>query len=208
MAVPLRGPAIATNDIALSRAVDTPQPAVASVRQRVAGYAVDMVIFAAVTMVVTVIAGLQLLLVTRGATQDSTKSVYAFLAIVGLGIPIVWTILNLALLTRRSQTGGQYVAGVRLAREDGRPLSTRDAVAWWLCANPVLFSWPAAMTSSLPLLLMSSLLLTRAGIVAFGIVLTLCVAAPLLALASALQDGRNRTLHDRIVGTVVVPVEQ
>ena len=179
----------------------------ASVRQRVAGYAVDMVIFAAVTMIVTVIAGLQLLVVTRGATQDSTKSVYAFLAIVGLGIPIAWTVLNLALLTRRRQTGGQYVAGVRLAREDGRPLATRDAVAWWFCVNPVLFSWPAAMTTALPLALVSSLLLSRAGIVAFGIVLTLCVTAPLLALASALHDSHNRTLHDRIVGSIVVPVE-
>ena len=176
-------------------------------RQRVAGYAVDMVIFAAVTMVVTVIAGLQLLLVTRGATQDSTKSVYAFLAIVGLGIPLSWTLLNLALLTRRRQTGGQYVAGVRLAREDGRPLSSRDVAAWWFCLNPVLFSWPAAATTALPLAFVSSLLLSRAGIVAFGVVLTLCMAAPLVALVSALQDSQNRTLHDRVVGTIVVPVE-
>jgi uncharacterized RDD family membrane protein YckC len=180
---------------------------VASVRQRAAGYAVDMVIFAAVTMVVTVIAGLQLLLFTHGATQDSTKSVYAFLAIVGLGIPVSWTILNLALLTRRRQTGGQYVAGVRLAREDGQPLSTRDAVAWWFCLNPVLFSWPTAVTTTLPLVFVISLLLSRVAIVVFGVVLTLCIAAPLVALVSALQDGRNRTLHDRIVGTIVVPVE-
>ncbi len=176
-------------------------------RQRVGGYVVDMVIFAAVAMVVTVIAGLQLLLVTRGATQDSTKSVYAFLAIVGLGIPLCWSALNVALLAKRRQTGGQYVAGVRLLREDGRPLSARDAAAWWFCLNPVLFSWPSAVTTAVPLAFVSSLVLSRLGIVAFGVVLTLCLVAPLLALISALLDGQNRTLHDRIVGVLVVPAE-
>lgn len=177
-------------------------------RQRIGGYVVDMVIFAAVTMVVTVIAGLQLLLVTHGATHDpSDAEAYTFLASIGLGIPVVWTILNVAVLRWRQQTGGQYVAGVRVAREDGQALSTRDAFAWWFCLNPVLFSWPAALTTSLPLAFVASLTLSRAGIVVFGIVITLCVVAPLLAIISALLDRQNRTLHDRIVGVVVVPVE-
>ena len=179
----------------------------ASVRQRIGGYAVDMVIFAAVTMVVAVIAGLQLLIITHGATQDSTKSVYAFLAILGLGIPLAWSALNLALLVTRRQTGGQYVAGIRLVREDGRRLSTRDAVVWWFCLNPVLFSWPSAITTALPLAFVSSLVLSRMGFVAFGVVLTLCLTAPLLALVAALLDGQNRTLHDRIVGVLAVPAE-
>ncbi len=176
-------------------------------RQRAGGYAVDLVIFAAVVMVVAVIAGLQLLLVTRGATHDSTKSVYAFLAIIGMGVPLFWSALNLALLTLRGQTGGQYVAGVRLVREDGRRLSARDAFAWWFCLNPVLFSWPEAVTTAMPLAFVASLVLSRTGIVAFGVVLTLCVIAPLIALVAALLDGQNRTLHDRIVGVLVVPVE-
>ena len=179
----------------------------ASVRQRIGGYAVDMVIFAALSMVVTVIAGLQLLLVTHGATQDSSKSVYAFLAIVGMGIPLAWSLLNLALLVTRQQTGGQYVAGVRLLREDGRRFSARDATAWWFCLNPVLFSWPSALTTAMPLAFVSSLVLSRLGIVAFGVVLTLCLVAPLLAIVSALLDRQNRTLHDRIVGVLVVPSE-
>ena len=176
-------------------------------RQRVGGYVVDMVIFAAVAMVVTVIAGLQLLLVTRGATQDSTKSVYAFLAIVGLGIPLCWSALNVALLATRRQTGGQYVAGVRLLREDGRPFSARDAAAWWFCLNPVLFNWPAGAIYFVTAFFVTSLLLSRLGIVVFGVGLTLCLIAPLLALISALLDGQNRTLHDRIVGVHVVPAE-
>lgn len=176
-------------------------------RQRIGGYVVDMVIFAAVTMVVTVIAGLQLLLITRGATEDSDKAVYAFLAIIGLGTPLAWSVLSLAVLTTRGQTGGQYVTGVRLAREDGRPLSKRDALAWWFCFNPLLFSWPAAIVTVLPLTFVISLVLNRASIVVLGVVMTLCVVAPLIALISALSDRLHRTLHDRIVGTIVVPTE-
>ncbi len=98
-----------------------------------------MVIFAAVAMVVTVIAGLQLLLITRGATEDSDNAVYAFLAIIGLGTPLAWSVLNLAVLATRGQTGGQYVAGVRLAREDGRPLSKRDAAGLVVLLQPAAF---------------------------------------------------------------------
>lgn len=191
----------------MGRAADATHFTVASVRQRIGGYVVDMVIFAAVSMVVTVIAGLQLLLVTRGATQDSSKSVYAFLAIVGMGIPLSWSALNLVLLAARRQTGGQYVAGVRLSREDGGRFSARDAAAWWFCLNPVLFSWPSAVTTALPLAFVSSLLLSRLGIVAFGVVLTLCLVAPVLAIISSLLDRQNRALHDRIVGVVIVPAE-
>ena len=55
--------------------------------------------------------------------------------------------------------------------------------------------------------MVSGLLLSVLGIVAFGVVLTLCLVAPLLAIVSALLDRQNRTLHDRIVGVVVVPAE-
>jgi uncharacterized RDD family membrane protein YckC len=181
---------------------------VASVRQRIGGYAIDMVIFASIAMVVTVIAGLQVLLETRGLTQDPADAqVYAFLATIGLGSPVAWTILNLVTLSWRQQTGGQYVAGVRVVREDGRALSVRDAAAWWFCLNPVLFSWPMAVMTAFPLALVISLVLSRLGIVAFGVVLTLCLVAPILALVSALLDQQNRALHDRIVGVLVVPVE-
>jgi hypothetical protein len=36
-------------------------------------------------------------------------------------------------------------------------------------------------------------------------VITLCVVLPLFALVSALFDARNRALHDRIAGVIVVP---
>jgi uncharacterized RDD family membrane protein YckC len=175
-------------------------------RARVGGYVVDTVIFAAVAMVVVVLAGLLLLATTDWAKNDpSDPQFYAFLAIIGLGTPTIWTLLNLALLASRGQTGGQYVAGIRLVREDGSRLSMRDAAAWWFCFNPLLFSWPMAGVTGFPLAAVIALVLSRATIVVFGVLMTICLASPVIAFVSALRDRRHRALHDRIVGTVIVP---
>jgi hypothetical protein len=165
-----------------------------------------MVIFAAIAMVVIVFAGFFLLATTDWAKEDpSDPQFYTFLAIIGLGAPIVWTGLNLAILATRGQTGGQYVAGLRLVLEDGSRLSPRKAAAWWLCFNPLLFSWPMAGVAGLPLAAVIALVLSQLTIVVFGVVMILCVASPMIAFVSALMDAQHRALHDRIVGTVAVP---
>ncbi len=175
-------------------------------RARIGGYVVDTVIFAAIAMIVLVLAGFLLLATTDWAKKDpSDPQFYMFLAIIGLGTPIVWTLLNLGLLATRGQTGGQYVAGIRLTREDGSPLSMRDAAAWWFCFNPLLFSWPMACVAGLPLAAVIALVLSRLTVVVFGVLMTICIAAPVIALVSAFFDAQHRGLHDRIVGTVAVP---
>lgn len=180
----------------------------ANFRARVGGYVVDMVIFAAIAMVLLVLAGLALLLITDGAEDDASDSAfYLVLGIFGMGTPIVWTLLNLALLASRGQTGGQYVAGLRVAREDEAPFSARDAVAWWFCFNPLLFSWPMMLVAAGPLAVLVAIVLDWWNIFLFGLVVLLCFTAPIVAFFSALLDPRNRALHDRVVGTVVRPVE-
>lgn len=165
-------------------------------------------IFAALAMIMFVLSFGLLLLFTDAATNDpSDAQIYAIFAIIGIGTPSIWSAMNLLLLRWRRQTGGQYVAGVRLAREDGAPLSTRDTAAWWFCLNPLLFSWPMAAVALFPLAGVVSITLDRATIAVFGGLLLLCFAAPFAALAAALLDPYNRALHDRVVGTVVVPAE-
>jgi uncharacterized RDD family membrane protein YckC len=165
-----------------------------------------MVIFAAISMIIVVVAGIILLASTDWAQQDaSDREFYSFLAIIGFGAPLIWTLLNLFLLSRRHQTGGQYVAGIRLAREDQAPLSSRNIVAWWFCFNPLLFSWPMAIMAGLPLAAVIAVVLGTWTIVAFGTVVTLCLLMPVAAFVYALLDDRNRAPHDRVVGTVVVP---
>jgi hypothetical protein len=181
---------------------------VASFRARVGGYVVDMVIFGAIAMVIVVIAGMVLLLSTDFAEQDpADRDLYSFLGIIGLGTPAVWSLLNIALLSARGQTGGQYVAGVRLARDDGTPLALRDALAWWFCFNPLLFSWPMALVAGFPLAAVVALVLGEFSLFAFLAVVVLCLLMPIVAFVSGLTDARNRALHDRVVGTVARPVD-
>ena len=140
-------------------------------------------------------------------TLLSVLQAYTFLAIVGLGTPIVWTLLNIPLLAARGQTGGQYVAGLRLVRENGAPLTVANAAAWWFCFNPLLFSWPMAFTGGLPMSAIIAIVLGSWTIAVFTLLIVLCIILPFVALISAALDHRNRTLHDRIVGTIVVPIE-
>jgi hypothetical protein len=105
----------------------------------------------------------------------------------------------------RAQTGGQYVAGIRLARDDGRRVSSRDAFAWWFCFNPLLFSWPMAIVAGMPLAAVMAIVLGSWTVFAFAVVVTLCLAMPVVAFVSAAIDGDNRALHDRVIGTRVVP---
>jgi hypothetical protein len=180
----------------------------AHLRARIGGYVVDMVIFGALTMIMTVSAGFILLASIDWGTQDPTDpQLYAFLAIIGLGTPLVWTLLNVGLLITRGQTGGEYVAGLRLLREDGDEPKVRNALAWWFCFNPLLFSWPMAFIAGMPLSAVISLLSSSLTIIVFGVVVTLCVACPIIALVSAAIDRNNRALHDRVAGVVAIPSE-
>ena len=183
-------------------------PTAAGMRARIGGYIVDMIIFAAIAMVTIVVAGFLLLATSDWATKDPSDAQFElFLGIIGIATPVVWTLLNIGLLATRGQTGGQYVAGLRLAREDGGALSTRDVAAWWFCFNPLLFSWPMACVVGLPLTAVIAIALSRLTIVVFGVLMVICIASPLIAFASAIFDPHNRALHDRLVGTVAVPAE-
>jgi hypothetical protein len=177
-------------------------------RARVSGYVVDMVIFAAVAMMVIVVAGAVILLATDGAEQDATnRELYTFVAIIGLGTPLIWTVLNVALLVTRGQTGGQYVAGLRARRENGDSLDVGAALTWWFCFNPLLFSWPMALVAGAPLAALLALVLNVFALFVLALVVLVCVAAPIVAFVSALADGDDRALHDRVAGVVVSAAE-
>lgn len=197
-----------SDSAAIRPAAEASADHVATFRSRVGGYVVDMVIFAAVAMLVLVLAGFILLAQTDWGEQDaSDANFYTFIAIIGLGTPVVWSVLNLALLATRAQTGGQYVAGLRLAREDGGRPGAAKAAAWWFAFNPLLYSWPMALVAGAPLAALVALVVNVVSLFFLALVVLLCVAAPIAAFVSALVDAQNRALHDRVVGTVVVPVE-
>ena len=172
---------------------------------RVRGYVVDMVIFASLATTVAALAGTLLLATTHwGKTEPSDRQFYTFFAIIGVGTPFVWTILNVGLLVWRGNTGGQYLAGSRMQREDGASLSLPQAFTWWCCFNPLLFSWPMACVTAAPVALVSRLVLGSNAIVVFGVLAATCIVSPLIALASALVDRQNRAWHDRLAGVIAV----
>jgi hypothetical protein len=195
------------SESAIRPAAEAPHDDVAAFRARVGGYVVDMVIFAAIAMVMLVVAGFILLWSTDWAEQDATDpDFYTFVALFGLGTPIVWTVLNVWLLATRGQTGGQYVAGVRAVRVDGSRLSLGGTLAWWFCLNPLLFSWPMALVAGAPLAALVALVLNIVSLFLLTLIVLACILAPIAAFVSALIDAENRALHDRIAGVVVVPV--
>lgn len=179
--------------------------AAASMRARFGGYAVDMVILAAITMLVSIGTLFIFLWATDMAEQDlSTGKTVACLTPLFLGVPALWSALNLALLMKRSQTGGQYVAALRV-QPDAGAMTMRTAAAWWFAGNPLLFSWLMVGIAGFPLLLVSLLVPSDIALALPIFVTLLCVALPFVALVSALRDPRNRALHDRIAGVTVVP---
>jgi uncharacterized RDD family membrane protein YckC len=177
-------------------------------RARVGGYVVDMVIFAAIAMLMFVLAGIIILVATANVTDEVTNAdLYTFIAIIGLGTPLVWSLLNLALLATRGQTGGQYVAGLRLVRENGERPRLGTVLAWWFSFNPLLFSWPMAIVAAIPLGALLALVLNVFALFVLALVVLLCAVAPIVAFASGLADGQNRALHDRVAGVGVVTVD-
>ena len=197
------------SESAVRPAPDAARDDVATFRSRVGGYVADMVIFAAIAMIMLVIAGFILLWSTDWAEQDASNAeLYTFITIFGLGTPLIWTALNLSLLMARGQTAGQYVAGVRMVQQDGMRLGSKPALVWWFALNPLLFSWPMALVTGLPMAALVSLVVNVVSLFLLALLVLACVVAPILAFASAMIDGQNRALHDRIAGVVAVPADE
>jgi hypothetical protein len=189
------------------RAADTGRDTdAASLRARIGGYAVDMTILAAIAMVASIGSLFLLLFATDWGEQDlGTGTTIACLLVVLIGVPGVWSVLNVFLLLTRRQTGGQYVAALRLRRDSGDGMPLRTALAWWFCGNPTLYSWPMAAIAGFPLLAIAALVPGDFELAAPLFVIAMCLVLPLVALVSAMMDPRNRALHDRIAGVTVVP---
>lgn len=195
-----------TADASIALPAGRAEPPGATLRARFAGYVVDLVIQAAFLMVFFVIAGFQLLASSDFGEQDPPESAYwAFVSIL-MGTLLFWSLFTVGLVLLRGQTAGQYVAGLRICREDGSRPGLSTLLRWWFGLNPLFFN-PLMMA---PWLLFAAvavnLALSRAALVITGGLALLCLVTPLVTLATALA-GDRRPLHDRLSGTVVVSIE-
>jgi uncharacterized RDD family membrane protein YckC len=173
---------------------------------RLVAFVVDSVVLLSFVLLALALAGLQLLIASdfgkKGDPPDS--SFYALLGIAMAVIPL-WLAFNVALCRWRGQTVGQYVADIRVVHEDGRPLGVRTCLARFLLLHPLLFHPFLAALWLLTSAIITSLTISYAVLVVTLALVILSLVAPLLAAASILIDGRRRALHDRVLGTIVVP---
>ena len=167
-------------------------------------FAVDSVVLLSFTLVLLAVAGLQLLIVSDFGEEDPPDaSFYAILGIVMAVIPL-WLAFNVALCRWRGQTVGKYVAGIRVVRENGRPLDVWTSLARFLVLHPLLFHPFLALLWLLTAAITTSVTLSAAVLVVTLALVFLSLAAPFLAAGSVLLDGRRRAIHDRATGTMVV----
>lgn len=178
---------------------------IAGLEARIVGYLVDSVILVSFGLMFLVIGGFQLLLTSDFAEVDPPdSSLYAFVAIPFGGTLIGWTLFNVVLLWWRAQTAGQYVAGIKVQRENGSAPTRRQLVAWWLVLHPLLFHPLLALLWFLDVIVVVSLTVSEVALVVGLLFVLLCLVAPLVALFAAAFDRQRRALHDRLAGIVVV----
>jgi len=178
----------------------------ARLEARLAAFAVDSVVLLSFILVFLAVAGLQLLIASDFGEEDPPDaSFYAILAIVMAVIPL-WLAFNVALCHWRGQTVGKYVVDIKVVREDGRPLGLGMSLARFLLLHPLLFHPFLALLWLLTAAITTSLTLSAAVLVVTLALVFLSLAAPFLAAGSIALDGKRRAVHDRVTGTMVIPV--
>jgi hypothetical protein len=65
-----------------------------------------------------------------------------------------------------------------------------------------------ALVAGAPLAALLFIVLNVFALFVLALVVLVCVAAPIVAFVSALADGEDRALHDRVAGVVVAPAER
>jgi uncharacterized RDD family membrane protein YckC len=166
---------------------------------RMIAYIVDWLVMVIVGSILVSIGGIQLYLASdRGTQNPPDGSVYAFLAISLLALP-VWLVMTFAGWSMGGRSVGKLAAGLRIVdTRGGRPGSLRGLVrlAVYVLENAPLVLAPAVLAIWLAA---DSALPGWAVSVAAGLLL-----AAVAALFPALLSSGGRPLHDLAAGTSVV----
>jgi len=177
----------------------------ARLEARLLAFVVDSVVLLSFSLLFLAVAGLQLLIASDfGDNDPPDSSFYAILAIALAVIPL-WLAFNVVLCHWRGQTVGKYVADIKVVGEDGRPLGLGRCVLRLLLLHPLLFHPFLALLWLLTAAVATSVTLSSAVLVVTLALVFLSLVAPFLAIGAVLLDGKRRALHDRVVGSTVVP---
>ena len=184
-----------------------PQSDHAGLGIRSVAYLVDSLVLFGFAAVFFAVGGLNVYLRTDAGRADASDgAIWAFVVIAMATVPS-WLFFNLVLDLCRGQSIGQYVLGLRVTRDDGRPAGVGRHCLHWLALHPLLFHPLLAVFWLLLGYVSVSLLESEAVVIASLSLAILCLLAPLAALFFALGDSQRRGLHDWIAGTKVVRIE-
>jgi uncharacterized RDD family membrane protein YckC len=166
---------------------------------RVSAYVVDWLVTVIVASTLISIGGLQLWLATdRGRQDPSNASLYAFMALAVLALPL-WLLATLAGWSYAGRSVGKLAMGLRIVDARGRPPGLMRAaarLAVFLLENLALVAAPAAI--ALRMLAGDAI---PVWVLPLG---ALLLVAAFVALAPALISRDGQALHDLAAGTVVV----
>jgi uncharacterized RDD family membrane protein YckC len=198
MAERLAAPGIAVEiDAGTGYANDTDH---ATAGARILAYLIDSVILFCFSMIFLVAAFLVLFIDSEDAREDITNGEgWAVIFILLANLP-AWILCSVLLCWKRSQTVGQYLMGLSIAKEDGSRPGLGELATYWLALHPLVFH----PLMSMVWLFLAWLLLAKTTsevmvIIAFSMAL-LCFVAPLAGLLLMLSDAQRRALHDRLSG--------
>jgi uncharacterized RDD family membrane protein YckC len=174
---------------------------------RAIAYLIDSIVLAIFAVAFIGLGFVNLLLQSDAGLEDPPDSaLWQFVYISLLSIP-AWAVLNLVLLRKRGQSIGQYVMGLAVTTEGGFIPGLPTLVAYLLALHPLVFH--PILAGFWAILAGVALSLTENDVLVFGslAVAILSCVAPLVALMTGAAGRGRRALHDRIAGTVVVPLE-
>ena len=172
--------------------------------KRLLSYLLDSLFLLAFTLVFFTAAGLYIFLSSSsGRTNPSDEAFSLFAAILVATVPS-WFILCAALLLLRRQTLGQYIAGLKVASEDGAPPGALRILAYLAALHPLIYH--PLLASVWALIWYLSVADFRGDVVVLGSLAMAIVSliAPLASLAFLLADPARRSIHDRLAGVKVV----
>jgi uncharacterized RDD family membrane protein YckC len=176
----------------------------AGLGQRCLAYAIDTVLLFGFSMAFGAAAFLVIFLGTdTGRSNITDNEEWGFVVLLLATFP-AWFLFNLALVSKRGYTVGQYVMGLRVQDENGeRPRPGRTAL-YWVALHPLLFHPFLAV----PWGLFATLGVTFAGsglvfVLALAMVF-LCLVTPLFTLIFVATDPHRRGIHDRLARMKVV----
>lgn len=176
----------------------------ASLGSRAFAYLLDSAVLFAFTMLFALASFLNIFLRSDSGRQDpSDAAIWHSVLILVLTVP-AWLYVNLMLSRRRGQTIGQYVAGLRMVRDNGQPAGGLRLLCYWLLLHPVLFHPLLAVFWLLLAYTSLSLSESRLVVLLAVSIAILCLLSPFANFFFALSDPQRRTLHDRLAGMKLV----